>query len=108
MTKINHSFIYICLMLWLSACVSTLELSDEGASVDDAAITEEIKARLSSMDGFESLSIHVESVNGEVMLSGFVNTREQRLMAETISRNVEGVRSVTNTLIIKELKIAQR
>ncbi len=67
----------------------------------DAAITADVKARLIGEPGIRSLSINVDTYNGNVSLKGDVKTADQRATAEKLARKVKGVKSVRNELAVK-------
>jgi hyperosmotically inducible protein len=67
----------------------------------DAAITADVKARLIGEPGIRSLSINVDTFNGNVSLKGDVKTSAQRATAEGLARKVKGVKSVHNELAVK-------
>lgn len=67
----------------------------------DAAITADVKARLIGEPGIRSLSINVDTYNGQVILKGDVRTSAQRATAERLARKVKGVKSVHNELTVK-------
>jgi len=67
----------------------------------DAAITADVKARLIAEPGIRSLSINVDTFNGNVSLKGDVKTAAQRTTAERLARRVKGVKSVRNELAVK-------
>jgi hyperosmotically inducible protein len=67
-------------------------------SLDDAALTAHVKARLIAAPDLGGIHIHVNSRNGEVTLSGTVSSLENRHDAEKIARNTKGVNAVVNQL----------
>ena len=69
--------------------------------LDDGAITTKVKARLLKEKGIPSMSISVETYEGRVQLSGFVETREQIARAGKVAAGVSGVRKVENNLKVK-------
>lgn len=73
-----------------------------GTFVDDATITARVKSGLVANDGLSALAIEVETHEGVVQLSGFVNTEDQIEVAEEIAERQKGVRDVENDLILKE------
>lgn len=73
-----------------------------GTFVDDASITARVKSGLVANDGLSALAIEVETHEGVVQLSGFVNTEDQIEVAEEIAERQKGVRDVENDLILKE------
>ncbi len=67
----------------------------------DSAITAKAKAALLAEKNLKSLNISVETYKGDVILSGFVSSKEMKDKAEYLVSNIEGVKSVKNALIIK-------
>lgn len=72
-----------------------------GAYVDDATITTGIKARFVEDKTVDAAAIKVETLNGQVQLSGFAKSSAEKMQAEQIARNVKGVRSVQNNLTVR-------
>jgi len=70
--------------------------------VSDSVITTKTKAELLKDEGFKSLKVSVETHQGVVLLSGFVETEAQVQQAETIAASIEGVKSVKNSLVVKK------
>jgi hyperosmotically inducible periplasmic protein len=68
----------------------------------DSMITSKIKAELLKDEGLKSLKVHVETYQGIVQLNGFVETEDQIKQAEKVAANVEGVKSVKNSLMLKK------
>jgi hyperosmotically inducible periplasmic protein len=69
-----------------------------GTNLNDSGITSEVKRKLAA-DTMSSLTrISVETVNGNVSLTGNVPTAADRARAEQIARQVNGVQQVTNNL----------
>jgi osmotically-inducible protein OsmY len=83
------------------ACASTPQQSSTGEVVDDSVITTKIKTQLANDEFLKSFQISVETRKGIVELSGFVDTQKAKDRAGQIARGVEGVKSVTNALIVK-------
>lgn len=67
----------------------------------DSAVTAKVKSALVSDKGINSNDISVETSNGVVTLSGFVNDESQVERAVSATRTVDGVTSVNNKLNIK-------
>ena len=72
-----------------------------GETVDDATITAKVKSQLLADPDVSGLNVNVTTFNGQVQLSGYVRSTEQRQRAEQIAREVEGVRSISNDLIVQ-------
>lgn len=91
-----------CLMVaapLVTSCAS--EQRTAGQTVDDATITAKVKSQLLADADVSGLNVNVTSYRGQVQLSGYVDDTNQRTKAEQIARNTEGVKSVSNDLIVK-------
>ncbi len=73
-----------------------------GNVIDDSTITSKVKAKLLADSITKGLAVSVKTVDGEVTLTGAVDTDEQKKTAETIAREVDGVKKVNNQLKIKK------
>ena len=85
----------------LPGCAVTRDQQSVGAYVDDAAITAAVKARFVENKQVDATAISVETLNGEVMLSGFAKNLEEKATAESIARNTKGVKSVRNQIAVR-------
>ena len=72
-----------------------------GAYVDDATVTATVKAKFAENRSVDATSIRVETLNGEVMLSGFARNWDEKSTAESIARNTKGVKSVKNQIVVR-------
>lgn len=88
-------------LIVLSGCAVTRGQETVGAYVDDAAITTSVKARFVDNRQVDAASIKVETLNGTVLLSGFAKNSTERTTAESIARNVSGVRNVRNEILVR-------
>jgi hyperosmotically inducible protein len=87
----------------VSACSVTSGRESGGEYVDDATITTKVKTQLASDVGLTPANqIHVETTKRVVQLSGFVDSAAHKAEAESIARNVEGVDSVRNDIIVQQ------
>ncbi len=75
-----------------------------GQYLDDKVITAKVKAALVEDPGVKALQIKVETFEGIVQLSGFVDNPEQVIRAGDLAKGVEGVKSVKNDLIVRPQK----
>lgn len=85
----------------VSACSSTSKQESTGEYIDSAAITTKVKAELIRDPVTKAGQISVETFKDTVQLSGFVDSAASKSRAEQIARNVQGVRSVKNDLVVK-------
>ncbi|WP_322403530.1 BON domain-containing protein [Massilia luteola] len=67
----------------------------------DTAITTKVKAGLVKEPNLDSLGIHVETDKGVVMLSGFVNSKDEADKAVQVAKGVDGVTSVKSAIKVK-------
>ncbi len=88
-------------LLSTAGCAVTRGQETVGAYIDDATITTQIKSRFVENKVVDAGSIQVETLKGTVMLSGFAKSANEKATAETIARNVNGVKSVKNELSIR-------
>lgn len=73
-----------------------------GTTIDDTVVTSRVKSALLADPDTKSFDLKVETRNGEVLLSGFINSQAQVDRAMLVARGVEGVKSVTNKMDLKE------
>lgn len=74
---------------------------DAGEYFDDATITTKVKAAIFGHDDLSSAEINVETEEGVVQLSGFVEDESDIDLAEEVAEEVEGVQSVENDIQVK-------
>ena len=96
-----HFLLLLMLIAIFAACVSTRTHESAGEYVDDSVITTKVKSLLAEDDFLKSFQISVETYQGTVQLSGFVNSQKAVDKAGEIVRSVKGVKSVKNNLIVK-------
>lgn len=88
-------------LLTAAGCAVTRGQETVGAYIDDAAITTAVKARFVESKDVAASSISVETLNGTVMLSGFAKSAMEKSAAESIARQVNGVKAVKNEIAIR-------
>jgi hyperosmotically inducible periplasmic protein len=89
------------LMLAATGCAVTRDQQTVGAYIDDASITTTVKGKFIEDKAVAASSISVETLNGTVQLAGFAKSSVERNQAEAIARNVKGVKSVRNDIVIR-------
>lgn len=85
----------------LPGCAVSRGQSTVGQYVDDATISTQIKSRFVADKKVDAVAIKVETLNGEVMLTGFAKTGEEKMEAERIARGVNGVKAVRNEIAVR-------
>jgi osmotically-inducible protein OsmY len=96
-----HFLVLLMLIAAFAACASTPTRESTGEYVDDSVITTKIKSLLAQDDFLKSFQISVETYQGVVQLSGFVNSQQAVNKAGEIVRSVKGIKSIKNNLIVK-------
>jgi osmotically-inducible protein OsmY len=84
-----------------TGCAVMRDQQSVGAYVDDAGITAAVKARFVDDKSVDAAAISVETLNGTVQLSGFAKTEKEKSQAEMLAREVKGVKSVRNGIIVR-------
>jgi len=69
--------------------------------VDDSIVTAKVKAALLKEPELKSLDVSVETLRGEVLLSGFVTDERQREKAMKVAVGVNGVAAVKDALVVR-------
>jgi osmotically-inducible protein OsmY len=72
-----------------------------GNYVEDSVLTAKVKAALLKEKNLKSTDVSVETLHGEVILSGFVRSDEQRKMAKNAAGTVSGVASVKDAMVVR-------
>ena len=93
--------ILVMLVAVFAACATKPVLENTGEFIDDSVITTKIKSQIAGDSLLKAFQISVETYKGTVQLGGFVNSQRDIDRADEIARNVKGVRSVKNNLIVK-------
>lgn len=75
--------------------------SSAGGYVDDTVVTTKVKAAILAESTLKSAEINVETHKGVVQMTGFVNSRADINKAVAVARNVKGVTSVKNDMVVK-------
>lgn len=93
----------IFIALLATACMSpSRHESARESKVADSAVTLRVESRLKADPVTQGSTIAVETMEGVVNLSGFVDTLKERNRALEVVRSVEGVRRVKDSLTVKE------
>ena len=70
--------------------------------MDDSGITAKVKSALVDAKDIKSNDISVNTSKGVVTLNGFVSSQDQAEHAVTLAKGVEGVKSVSDKLHVKD------
>jgi hyperosmotically inducible periplasmic protein len=91
----------LALCAMASGCAGTRTTDSTGQYVDDTVITTKVKSALLGDDVVKSFQISVETHQGIVQLSGFVDNWSQKSAAGKDASGVPNVKDVKNDLIVK-------
>lgn len=86
----------------VTGCAVTRDQETVGAYLDDSGITTAVKAKFVEDKTVDASSISVETLKGEVVLSGFAKSAAESEQAEKIAKSVKGVTRVQNKLVIRK------
>lgn len=81
--------------------------STVGEYVDDATITTRVKTRFAEDSRVSAMRISVETLKGEVQLSGFASSADERNHAADIAARVPGVTKVRNNIVVRNGQAGQ-
>ena len=111
MTKANL-FIFIIIIAIATGIILSLyamyvnDKSDSStlkSMLSDTVITANIKSKIIAESEIESLSIHVETISGQVTLRGNVPNNDIKTKVEGIVTNTEGVNAIRSYLQVDEV-----
>lgn len=74
-------------------------------SWSDASITAAVKSKLASEQASTLLKVNVDTTNGVVALNGTVDSDRTKQRATALTRQVQGVRNVINTLRVESTRV---
>jgi osmotically-inducible protein OsmY len=95
------SFAAALSLCFVVGCAATDDDVTVGEAIDDTVITARVKAALIDNESLSANEINVETREGVVQLSGFVDDRSDIAEAGEVTEDIEGVRSVKNDLTLK-------
>jgi hyperosmotically inducible periplasmic protein len=99
MSKVRMSLFTLALLLVAPTIASA---ADDTRTRSDAEITARVKTALIRNDETKARQINVETENGIVQLSGFVDSERMKSAAAETARGVSGVQEVRNELAVRE------
>lgn len=85
----------------LPGCAVSRGQSTVGEYIDDTTITTAVKSKFVENKAVDAVAIKVETLNGEVILSGFAKSADERMAAESLARGVKGVKMVKNSIVVR-------
>ena len=108
MNKLHPLIVLLCLitptLIIAPGCSSTSTRASTGEFIDDSVVTTKVKTNLARDAATPGSAISVETFKGRVLLSGFVDTTEQKNKAGSVAAKVDGAKDVVNSIIVKPSK----
>ncbi len=99
--RIVRTLISFGLIAAFLGCAATQKHESTGQYIDDTTITTKVKAAILGEPGLKTLQITVNTYNGVVQLSGFVDSAQNVNKAGEVARGITGVTEVKNDLSVK-------
>jgi len=90
------------LMVGLTGCAGNRHNQSSDERMEDSRTAGRVREALAAGADYKYDGVKVTASNGVVQLSGFVNTSAQRKTAGEVTSTVAGVKSVENTLTVKD------
>jgi len=85
----------------LAAPVAACSGETAGEYVDDSVISNTVRAKLLDDKDLNIFQIDVTTLEGEVQVSGFVDSQADKDRAGVVAAAVEGVQEVHNNLVVR-------
>ena len=87
-------------LTFTTGCAVTQGRETTGRYIDDKTISAKIKTQFYRDKGVKGTQVDVNTFQGVVQLSGFVDTQAQKDRAGEIARQTAGVRDVHNDIVV--------
>jgi hyperosmotically inducible periplasmic protein len=85
----------------LTGCAGNSNTRSTGQYIDDKSIQHRVHSALGGNSMYKFDQVNVDVYRGACQLSGFVDTEEQKALAEKIAKGVQGVTSVDNKITVR-------
>lgn len=100
--SVSVKFLIMSLFLASLAACAIIHGQESGSQyVDDATISTKIREQFVADPVIKPTEIHVETLQGVVELSGFVDRKDQEQRAVELARQTPGVKSVKDDIIVR-------
>lgn len=101
LSKRFSMFFVALLMAGALGCAATETRQSTSEYVDDSWITTKVKSEIFSEPSLKVAQVNVETYQGVVQLSGFVESNAAMSKAVEVARSVKGVKSVKNDMRLR-------
>jgi hyperosmotically inducible periplasmic protein len=93
---------FIAVGIGVAGCKSTGGRST-GQKMNDRSVARGVSHALAKDPTFKYSDVHANVYDGNIQLTGFVETTEQRLRAAELASHVQGAKQVINEIMIKPM-----
>jgi osmotically-inducible protein OsmY len=97
----RNSILASIFVLSLASCAMFQGRETAGQYVDDATITTKVKDAFIADPVVKASQVSVETMQGVVQLSGFVDSSNSEQRAVQLAQQVKGVKSVKDDIIVR-------
>jgi osmotically-inducible protein OsmY len=101
MSKFKLIMVFLLTML-IAGCAGGAKHESTGEYLDDTVLTTKVQTSILGDSRLKLMQINVETFKGVVQLSGFVDSAGAAERAVELARTVKGVKTVNNSLIVKQ------
>jgi len=101
MSKFKLIMVFLLTML-IAGCAGGAKHESTGEYLDDTVLTTKVQTSILGDSRLKLMQINVETFKGVVQLSGFVDSAAAATRAVELARTVKGVKTVNNSLIVKQ------
>jgi hypothetical protein len=98
--RLSYTLIVVAVLIGAVGCASTMTARTSGEYIDDARIATDVSSKLATDPALNATRIGVTSTNGIVYLSGAVPSSDRLARATHLARQVPGVQSVVNNMVV--------
>ena len=99
---ISAAFVASMALLALPGCAVNEKTPEAGLRVGDATVTASVKARFLDSPQVDGRAIHVQTLDGIVVLTGMAKSHVEKTAASEIALGVSGVRMVQNEITVTQ------
>jgi osmotically-inducible protein OsmY len=105
MEPINHMRRHLlvgALAVSVAACAAIQGRESTSEYVDDATISTKVRAEIVRDPNLKMGQVGVETMQGVVQLTGFVDSPQTAQQAAQLARSVKGVKEVKNNILVRQ------
>ena len=100
--KLTKLFLLPVFMFAMAACSMFDGRESAGQYVDDTTITTKVKEAFVADPVVKAMQVNVETMQGVVQLSGFVDSSRAENQAVMLAREVNGVKAVKDNIVVRQ------